>query len=88
MLGSGVAGSPWTDLDPVEDVRDEAREYARMTPVERGRLVAAACRGAAALLAARPDAARALAWEDPLPASSEDALARLREEWRAKRDAA
>ncbi|GAB5545214.1 MAG: hypothetical protein SangKO_049740 [Sandaracinaceae bacterium] len=83
-----MSASPWTELDPIEDVRDEAREYAHMTPVERGRLVAAACRGAAALLAARPDAARALAWEDPLPESTRAALARLRQEWRAKRDAA
>ncbi len=78
----------WTDIDPVEDVREEAGAHAGMTPEERGRLVAAACRGAAALLAARPDAERALAWRDPLPASSTRVLARLRAEWRAKRDAA
>ena len=42
MLPLVVSASPWTELDPIEDVRDEAREYAHMTPVERGRLVAAA----------------------------------------------
>lgn len=75
-------------VDPIVDVLEEAARYASMTPNERGALVASACRGAAALLAARPDARRALEWRDPLPESSERVLARLRDEWRAKRDAA
>ncbi len=79
---------PWSQIDPIEDVLDEAADYVALTPEERGRLVAAACRGAAALLAARPDAQAALEWRDPLPASSERILSRLRAEWRAKRDAA
>ncbi|MBO6935760.1 MAG: hypothetical protein JJ863_12320 [Deltaproteobacteria bacterium] len=75
-------------VDPIADVLVEAARYASMTPNERGALVASACRGAAATLAARPDAERALAWRDPIPESSKRVLARLRAEWRAKRDAA
>ena len=75
-------------IDPEEDLRAEAADYIGMTPEQRGQLVAAACRGAAALLAARSDAHKALEWRDPLPDSSVKTLARLRAEWRAKRDAA
>ena len=75
-------------VDPIADVLDEAARYAPLTPNERGALVASACRGAAAMLAARPDAERALAWRDPIPETSERVLARLRAEWRAKRHAA
>jgi hypothetical protein len=66
-------------VDPVADVEREAARYVDMAPVQRGALVAAACRAAAAMLAARPDAAAALAHRDALPASTEAHLQRLRE---------
>ena len=80
-----MSRNPWNDIDPVAEVQEEAAEYVDMTPEERGRLVAAACRGAAALLAARPDAQRAIDWQDPLPESSMSHLAELRAQWRTKR---
>jgi hypothetical protein len=49
-----------------------------MTPDRKLELVASACRAAAALLQASPNRERALAHEDPLPASSVLALARRR----------
>ncbi|MFZ5476734.1 MAG: hypothetical protein ACOZNI_08165 [Myxococcota bacterium] len=59
-------------------VRREAEAYREMTVEEHARLRAAACAMAARQIALRADAARVLAWEDPLPASSIEALRRLR----------
>ena len=60
------------------DLEREVEPYRRLDPVDRARLLAAACRAGAELLRSRPDAERAAAFEDPLPESSVRALARLR----------
>lgn len=61
-----------------DSVRREVAAYRDLTPAERARVLASACRTAAKLLAARPDAAEVLAFRDPLPESTVVALARLR----------
>jgi hypothetical protein len=68
-----------------ESVRREAEPYRHMTPEERLALGAAAARAALEVTLAGPRAAEVLAYRDPLPASSVEALARLRAEHRAKR---
>jgi hypothetical protein len=73
---SGRSG--WA-IDNAESVWREAACYRGMTPDQKLELVASACRAAAALLQASPNRARALAHEDPLPASSVAALQRLME---------
>ncbi len=60
-------------------VAREAAPYRGMTPAERSRALAAACRAAARQLAARSDAQRMLDYRDPLPHDSELILARLRD---------
>jgi hypothetical protein len=57
---------------------DDVEFYRRLGPRERARLLAEVCRAAAALLRSRSDAERAVAYVDPLPASTTAALARLR----------
>jgi len=68
----------------VEDERDsllrEVADYRDLSPEERGRLLAAACRAAARVLRSRPDRDLALETLDPLPESTIKALARLRRE--------
>ena len=71
-------GLPKWVTSNAESVREEAAPYVHLTPAERGALMAAACRAAARLLKARPDAERVLDLVDPLPKSTEAALARLR----------
>jgi hypothetical protein len=66
-------------------VEREAAAYRAMSPAERTRLTAAACRAAARQLAGRADAARIRDHRDQLPASSVEALARLRAAYRAAR---
>lgn len=66
------------------DPESEAAFYWKLTAREHAELLAAACRGAAALLRARPDPERATDFVDPLPASTVKALARLREEARER----
>ena len=56
----------------------EVEAYRSLTPGDRARLLAAACRAGAELLRSRPDAERAAAFRDPLPESTARALARLR----------
>ena len=63
-------------------VESEAAPYRGLSPDERWRLVAAACRAAVRQLAGRADAERLRAYRDPLPASTVAALARLRAEYR------
>jgi hypothetical protein len=65
-------------VDNQSSLRDEAAPYIGLSPEERVRLLAAACRAGARLLRARPDAARLLDGIDPLPESTERALHRLR----------
>ena len=64
--------------DNATSIREEAAPYIALSPEQRAALLAAECRAGARLLRARPDAARVLERTDPLPASSEQALARLR----------
>jgi hypothetical protein len=64
--------------DEVADIKEEAARFREMTPDERGRIVAALCAEAAAMLARRRDARRVRELRDPLPASTKAALARLR----------
>jgi hypothetical protein len=65
-------------VDNASSLREEAAPYVGLTPQERAVMLAAACRAGAKLLRARADAARILDRVDPLPESSERALARLR----------
>jgi hypothetical protein len=65
-------------VDNQSSLRDEAAPYVGLSPEERVRMLAAACRAGAKLLRARPDAARLLERVDSLPESSERALERLR----------
>ncbi len=67
-------------VDNAESVRREAEPYRHMTPPERAAVMAAACRGAAKLLAARNDREALLRTRDPLPPSTVAALERLRRE--------
>jgi hypothetical protein len=64
--------------DNARSLREEASDYVGLTPQERGALLAAVCRAGAKLLRARSDGARLLERTDPLPESSERALAQLR----------
>jgi hypothetical protein len=64
--------------DNASSIREEAAPYIALTPEQRAPLLAAACRAGARLLRARSDAAVILERTEPLPASSERALARLR----------
>lgn len=64
---------------PDHPLRQEADRYRGMSPEERARHLAAVCRDAMRLVAARPDADRVRRRRDPLPESSRAVLARLRE---------
>lgn len=81
---NGRMGLPKWVTENAQSLQEEARDYVGLTPSERGALLAAACRAGAKLLRARPDAARLLERIDPLPESSERALARLRAELRGR----
>jgi hypothetical protein len=68
---------PWV-VDNRTAVAREAAPYRGLTPEQRSRALAAACRAAARQLAARPDRQRLLEYRDPLPETSVAALRRLR----------
>jgi hypothetical protein len=70
-------GLPGWVVDNAESVRREAARYRGMSAEEKLALVASACRTAAALLDASPNRERALAYVDPLPKSSAEAIQRL-----------
>ena len=59
-------------------VSREAEAYRGLTPEERWRATAAACRAAARQLAQRADRERLVNYRDPLPESSVLVLRRLR----------
>lgn len=67
-----------------ESIEREAAPYRGLSPQERWRLTAAACRAAARQLASRPDRERLLAYRDPLPPESVAAFARLRAAYRGR----
>lgn len=77
---------PWK-IDEAASIAADVAEYRGMSPEGKLALVAAACRSAMKLLAARDDAERALSHRDPLPDSSLRALARLRAEAAERRGA-
>ncbi len=72
-------------VDDATSVENESAPYRDLTPSERGALLASACRAAARILRSRPDSAEILAMRDPLPESSERALAALRKRYRTSR---
>lgn len=74
-------------IPPALDPAREAEEYGALTPEQRAYLLVAACRAGAKLLRSLPDPERIAAYVDPLPESSVRALARLRDEYRAARQA-
>lgn len=65
-------------VDNATSLREEAAPYIGLTPEQRAPMLRAACRAGARLLRARSDADPVLAYVEPLPASTEQALARLR----------
>lgn len=69
---------PGWAVDDKASVAREAAEWRHRTDAERAQALAAACRAAARLLAARSDRERVQSWVDPLPAHSVAALQRLR----------
>jgi hypothetical protein len=69
-------------------VEGEAEEYGPLSVEQRGKLLASACRAAGDILRARADAQVALDYVDPLPESTQRALARLRAQFQAERMAA
>ncbi len=73
-----LARLPGWVIDDVASVREEVAEWADLSPAERWRLAVACTRDAmwAARVSGRRE--RILAHVDPLPASTVDALARLR----------
>jgi hypothetical protein len=82
-----MRGLPRWTADERSAVEHEAAPYRRLSVEERARLTAMACRGAARQLRGRPDRERLLAYRDPLPESTTQALARLRARYRATRPA-
>ncbi len=66
----------WTEAESGDSSR-----FRDMSPEERGRWVAVACRDAMAVLAAQPDASTTLAARDPIPAESLELWRRLRREY-------
>jgi hypothetical protein len=65
-------------VDDAQSVRDEVAHLIGTTPEQRWRLAVLCARDALWALRAGGNAAHALAHEDPLPASTVAALARLR----------
>jgi hypothetical protein len=59
-------------------VREEVSAVRGLDAEARARLLESLCALAVELVMQHPDPARALAWQDPLPAESEALLARLR----------
>jgi hypothetical protein len=68
-----------------ESVRREAEPYRHMTPAQRLALGARASRSALAVVMQSPHRDVALTYRDPLPITSQQAMARLRAEYRAAR---
>jgi hypothetical protein len=73
-----MARLPGWVVDNRTSVEREASAYLTLTPEQRWRATAAACRSAARQLASRQDRSRLLEYRDPLPDSSIIALRRLR----------
>jgi hypothetical protein len=61
-----------------EAVAEEVESAAGTTPEERGRILLALCRMAVEQISQHQDPQRTLDYQDPIPASTEVALKRLR----------
>lgn len=79
-----MARLPRWATDNHASVEREAAPYRDMTEVERFEQTASACRTAAVLLESRADRDVVLGYRDPLPKSTVQALARLREQYRRR----
>jgi hypothetical protein len=73
-----MSGLPKWVVDNRTSVEREAAPYRGLTPEQRWRATAAACRSAARQLAQRADRQRLVDYRDPLPASTVVVLRRLR----------
>jgi hypothetical protein len=82
-----MANLPGWVVDNREAVAREAAPYRGLSARDRFLLLASACRTAAHQLANRPgpERERILAWRDPVPASTQEILERLREQDRNER---
>lgn len=69
------------ELHPVEE---EVAPYRDMTPDERLRWLAMACRVAADIARARPDAQAVFDWRDPVPPSTIAAFRRMGVKWEGR----
>jgi len=74
------ANLPGWVVDDVTSVREEVAPWRELSPAERWRLAELCARDAIWAVRAGGDPLRILAQEDPLPASTITALARLRRE--------
>ena len=63
-------------------VLEEAAPYRNLSSIEREEIIRKVMRVGARQLASRADRERLLAWSDPLPKSSVEAMERLRREYR------
>ena len=66
-------------VDNESSLAREAEPYVDLTPEERAACLVQVCRTAMSIARSRPDSAKVLAFRDRLPASTEQALAVLRE---------
>jgi hypothetical protein len=68
-----------------ESIRREAEPYVSMTPEQRLVDLKAVCQAAARMLRSRADVETVYNHVDPIPASTEALLARLRARWAERR---
>ena len=71
-----------------EALADEVASAADTTPAERGEILVSLCRLAVEQILQQPDPTRVLDYRDPVPASTEAVLRRLRERYDRTRRAA
>jgi hypothetical protein len=71
-------------VDNESSLAREAEPYVDLTPEERAVCLVEVCRTAMSIARNRPDSAKVLAFRDQLPASTERALASLREREQAR----
>lgn len=76
LLGMKLPGWVTNDRDSVER---ESAPWRDRSEAERAQALAAVCRAAAKILAARDDRQAVFDWVDPLPAHSLTAIRRLRQ---------
>lgn len=65
-----------------DEVEDDVADLRGLSLEERGRILESVCRDAVAILRARPDAAEAMAWQDPRSEESERTWRALVERFR------